>query len=69
LRVIPGSPSSPLDAPTGCVFSLRCPLRHDACVEAPDLFGYDDHLDACWLPRDGRADLRRTTAAAEAPMQ
>jgi peptide/nickel transport system ATP-binding protein len=58
LSAIPGSPNSPLDAPTGCVFSPRCLLRHAACDEVPELVGYDGHLDACWLPRENRAELR-----------
>jgi peptide/nickel transport system ATP-binding protein len=58
LAAIPGSPISPLDVPTGCVFAPRCPLRHAACTNPPELRGYDGHLDACWLPTDNRAALR-----------
>jgi peptide/nickel transport system ATP-binding protein len=66
LSTIPGVPSASLDAPTGCVFAPRCRWRHDACVRAPELAGYDGHLDACWLPMNGREELRQQRAAAVA---
>ncbi len=66
LSTIPGAPSASLDAPTGCVFAPRCRWRHDACVRAPGLAGYDGHLDACWLPMNGREELRQQRAAAVA---
>jgi len=57
LAAIPGSPASALTAPAGCAFAPRCLHRHDACAEQPPWRG-DGHGDACWLPRDGRAQLR-----------
>jgi peptide/nickel transport system ATP-binding protein len=59
LPAIPGSPLGPLDHPTGCIFSPRCRWRHDRCDLPPALEGADGHLDACWLPNDGRETLRR----------
>ncbi len=63
LAAIPGSPASALTAPVGCAFAPRCAHRHDACSEQPPLQG-DVHADACWLPRDGRAQLRAGAEAA-----
>jgi peptide/nickel transport system ATP-binding protein len=60
LATIPGAPASPLATPVGCAFAPRCAARFEACDVRPPLAGDDDHLDACWLPReDGRAGLRR----------
>jgi peptide/nickel transport system ATP-binding protein len=59
LVAIPGSPLGPLDSPKGCVFAPRCRWRHEACEVAPGLEGADGHVDACWLPNDGRERLRR----------
>jgi peptide/nickel transport system ATP-binding protein len=61
LPAIPGLPVSPLDTPAGCAFAPRCGLRHPACEERPALAG-DGHRDACWLPTDNRAALRRKEA-------
>ena len=58
LPVIPGSPPSPLEIAEGCAFGPRCRLRHDSCAVRPALGGTDDHVDACWLPRDDRQQLR-----------
>lgn len=33
LPVIPGRPASLADAPSGCAFAPRCPLRRQVCVE------------------------------------
>jgi peptide/nickel transport system ATP-binding protein len=63
LAAIPGSPISPLDVPAGCAFAPRCGFRHAACDDRPELRG-DAHRDACWLPRDGRAELRAEAATA-----
>jgi peptide/nickel transport system ATP-binding protein len=59
LPTIPGSPPSPLAIAEGCAFGPRCRLRHDACAARPPLGGPGDHVDACWLPRDDRQQLRR----------
>jgi peptide/nickel transport system ATP-binding protein len=61
LPMIPGSPSAPLDLAAGCAFAPRCRLRHPACDTRPDLRGDGTHLDACWLPPDGRPALRKET--------
>jgi peptide/nickel transport system ATP-binding protein len=64
LAAIPGSPISPLDVPAGCAFAPRCRFRHEACDDRPELRGGDGHRDACWLPRDGRDELRAKAATA-----
>ncbi|HZE34065.1 MAG TPA: ABC transporter ATP-binding protein [Actinoallomurus sp.] len=64
LAAIPGSPISPLDVPAGCAFATRCRFRHEACDDRPELAGSDGHRDACWLPRDGRDELRAEAATA-----
>ena len=58
LPTIPGSPPSPLAIAEGCAFGPRCRLRHEACAQRPPLDGVADHVDACWLPRDDRQQLR-----------
>ena len=58
LPTIPGSPPSPLAIAEGCAFGPRCRLRHEACVARPPLDGPGGHVDACWLPRDDRQQLR-----------
>ncbi|MGI8699832.1 MAG: ABC transporter ATP-binding protein [Nocardioidaceae bacterium] len=60
LPTIPGSPPSPLSIAPGCPFAPRCRLRHDKCDERPELAGGIVHVDACWLPRDRRQELRRS---------
>ncbi|MEO3935716.1 ABC transporter ATP-binding protein [Dermatophilaceae bacterium Soc4.6] len=59
LPAIPGSPASALAVPSGCAFAPRCRLAHDHCTERPSLMG-TGHLDACWLPRDTRHELRHS---------
>jgi len=39
-------------------------MRHDRCDERPELAGGARHVDACWLPRDRRQELRRTVTQA-----
>jgi peptide/nickel transport system ATP-binding protein len=65
LTPIPGAPPSPLDMPPGCRFAPRCRYRLDACSMAvpPLAVRGSGHADACILPIDGRAGLRRTPAA------
>jgi len=63
LATIPGSPpASALDAPPGCPFAPRCVHVHETCLQRPPLEGAGGHVDACWLPREDRAGLRRSTA-------
>ncbi len=64
LPTIPGSPPSPLEVAPGCPFAPRCRLRHDKCNERPFLEGGTHHVDACWLPRDRRQELRRSVTDA-----
>ena len=64
LPTIPGSPPSPLDVAPGCPFAPRCRKRHDRCDERPELAGGPPHVDACWLPRDRRQELRREVVEA-----
>jgi len=64
LPTIPGSPPSPLAVAQGCPFAPRCRMRHDRCDERPELAGGARHVDACWLPRDRRQELRRTVTQA-----
>jgi peptide/nickel transport system ATP-binding protein len=63
LPTIPGSPISVEAVPQGCPFQPRCRYRHDHCVERPPLEGTIDHVDACWLPRDDRQELRHRADA------
>jgi peptide/nickel transport system ATP-binding protein len=64
LATIPGAAASPLATPVGCAFAPRCAARFEACDVRPALAGDDDHLDACWLPRDQRGELRRRFSEA-----
>jgi oligopeptide/dipeptide ABC transporter ATP-binding protein len=62
LAQIDGQPPSLLNPPAGCRFRSRCPHAFERCGEEPHLEargGDPDHLDRCWLPIDGRPDLRR----------
>ena len=66
LPTIPGSPPSPFAVAEGCAFGPRCRLRHDSCAVRPSLEssalgGIADHVDACWLPRNDRRQLRLQT--------
>ena len=46
--VLKGELPSPLDPPTGCVFSTRCPYVTDCCrAERPPLRPLDGRLVAC----------------------
>ena len=48
LRDVRGEPPSPLDAPPGCAYAPRCPLKTDVCGrERPELRGEDGHRAAC----------------------
>ena len=48
LRDVRGEPPSPLDAPPGCAYAPRCPLKTDVCGrERPELRGGDGHCAAC----------------------
>ncbi|MDX6327211.1 MAG: peptide/nickel transport system ATP-binding protein [Nocardioidaceae bacterium] len=62
LPTIPGSPPSPLAVEPGCPFQPRCRMRFDKCAERPELGGGVEHVDACWLPRDRRQQLRLDVA-------
>jgi peptide/nickel transport system ATP-binding protein len=64
LPTIPGSPPSPLAVDPGCPFGPRCRKRFDKCAERPELEGGSEHVDACWLPRDRRQELRLDVIAA-----
>jgi peptide/nickel transport system ATP-binding protein len=66
LPTIPGHPVGPESVPSGCAFATRCRHRFDRCDERPELAGAGDHLDACWLPRDDRQALRRSSEVAAA---
>ena len=65
LPAIPGSPASALAVSSGCAFAPRCRFAHDRCAEQPPLAGAG-HLDACWLPRDRRHELRHSLDEAAA---
>ena len=48
LRDVRGEPPSPLDAPPGCAYAPRCPLKTDVCGrERPELRGEGGHCTAC----------------------
>ncbi|MGH3470431.1 MAG: ABC transporter ATP-binding protein [Nocardioidaceae bacterium] len=64
LATIPGAPVSPMNLPPGCPFAPRCRYRLDECDEQPPLLGAE-HLDACWLPRADRRELRETIYTGE----
>jgi len=56
LQPIPGQAPSPGTRPQGCAFYDRCPLRSEACVQAPPLTNIDpQHLTACWNSTAGPA--------------
>ena len=61
LPTIPGSPVTPAEAGSGCVFASRCRHRFYACDTQPPLRPSGDvpsHSDACWLPAADRAAAR-----------
>lgn len=53
LMAIPGQPASLLHLPSGCSFSNRCAMVHEACVKIPP-FELDStgHGSACFLTRE-----------------
>ncbi|TMR99898.1 ABC transporter ATP-binding protein [Nonomuraea basaltis] len=61
LAAIPGTSVSPYDLPEGCAFAPRCAYRLPVCDDKPRLTGAAGHEDACWLPLEGRSDLRQET--------
>ncbi|MER9584245.1 ABC transporter ATP-binding protein [Mesorhizobium sp. M0276] len=67
LTAIPGSPPKLSQMPQGCAFGPRCTFRHEACAAQPALGGAGGHRSACFLPRDGRQDLRPTLAGRAVP--
>jgi peptide/nickel transport system ATP-binding protein len=67
LAAIPGLPPSLLRLPPGCAFADRCAHRFERCAEQPQLLdrGGDGHLDACYLTRQQKEDLRGATIHPE----
>jgi peptide/nickel transport system ATP-binding protein len=63
---IPGQPPSLLGIGEGCAFRDRCAFAHDQCTVTPALEPRTgpDHLDACWLPLEGRKGLTERFATA-----
>jgi len=50
LQPIRGTVPDPLQAPSGCLFSDRCPEVFSRCREAPPFFQVQSgHTSACWL--------------------
>lgn len=50
LEAIGGHPPDFTNMPVGCAFGPRCPLRHEACNQAPPLREVDPgHRSACWV--------------------
>lgn len=53
LKAIPGNPPNLLTLPQGCRFRERCPLAHEACLQAPPLqFNGEQHAWRCLLDLD-----------------
>lgn len=53
LKVIPGNPPNLLSLPDGCRFRERCPLAHEACLQAPPMQVDDQqHAWRCVLDLD-----------------
>ncbi|CAN7710090.1 ABC transporter ATP-binding protein [Rhizobium sp. LjRoot258] len=49
LATIPGNVPDPAHRPKGCIFSGRCPSRHDRCSEKPPRRqAGDGHAFSCW---------------------
>jgi peptide/nickel transport system ATP-binding protein len=67
LAAIPGLPPSLLRLPPGCAFADRCPHRFGRCDQQPELLdrGGDGHLDACFLSRQEKHDVRDATIHPE----
>ncbi|WP_017792070.1 ABC transporter ATP-binding protein [Leucobacter salsicius] len=70
LVAIPGSApgAQEVEKLVGCGFRNRCPLAFDKCATTPRLPGLVsdlDHVDACWLPEDSRAELRSSLQASQ----
>jgi peptide/nickel transport system ATP-binding protein len=61
LRSIPGRIPSPVNPPSGCVFSPRCPYARDRCREQrPDLFETaDEHRSRCFFWQEVDKDASR----------
>ena len=60
-----GELPSPLNPPSGCVFSTRCPFVTDNCrAERPELRDVDGRLVACHYAEDFLLDGRTTPASA-----
>ncbi|MEM3642086.1 MAG: ABC transporter ATP-binding protein [Candidatus Bathyarchaeia archaeon] len=55
-RVIPGEPPSPINPPSGCGFSPRCPFAVEGCRETEQqlIDVGDGHLVACQLATRGK---------------
>ncbi|MBM7790221.1 ABC transporter ATP-binding protein [Tenggerimyces flavus] len=51
LATIPGSPPDPLDPPTGCPYTTRCPYAMGICGhQMPEMTRFSaEHIAACWL--------------------
>ena len=61
-----GSPSDPINLPSGCRFKDRCPDRMDICDERPLDWELDeDRQVACHLYYDHEEVTGSTGAAAE----
>jgi peptide/nickel transport system ATP-binding protein len=62
LAAIPGLPPSLMHLPPGCAFAERCAYRFDKCTtEHPQLIdrsGGEGHLDACFLTRQQKQEIR-----------
>ena len=53
LVAIPGQPASLLHLPSGCAFSNRCAMVHEACVQIPPfVLDSTGHGSACFLSRE-----------------
>ncbi len=67
LAAIPGLPPSLLHLPAGCSFADRCAHRFERCAEQPALLDRvgDGHLDACFLTRQEKQDVRDFTIHPE----
>jgi peptide/nickel transport system ATP-binding protein len=67
LAAIPGLPPSLLRLPAGCSFGDRCAHRFARCSEQPALLDRvgDGHLDACFLTRQEKQDVRDATIHPE----